>query len=274
MTESSKNFPIGVFDSGIGGLTVVRELLRIMPFEDIIYFGDTARLPYGSKSNKLITQYSIENSIFLKSKNAKIIVIACNTASAASADYLRSIIRVPVIGVIECGALAAVRLTRNKRIGVIGTKSTIKSCAYTKTIHNLDSQIQVFELPTPLLVHIVEENWIGNDITRAILERYLESIFQKDIDTLILGCTHYPLLKEQIHSINPKIALVDSSREIALLVQKTLKGENLLATRNETGKTDVYLSDFYPELSKWAREFLGKEITARLVDPRQYGLFS
>jgi len=274
MDEASKNFPIGVFDSGIGGLTVVKELLRIMPFEDIIYFGDTARLPYGSKSKKLVTRYSVENSIFLKSKNAKIIVIACNTASAASSDYLRSFIKGPVIGVIECGALAAVRLTRNKRIGVIGTKSTIRSCAYSKTINNLDSEIQVFELPTPLLVHLVEENWIEKDITKAILEQYLEPLLQKDIDTLILGCTHYPLLKEQIHSINGKIALVDSSREIALLVQNTLKKYNLLSTRNEPGSTDVFLSDIYPEFSKWAKEFLGKEITANLIDMGQYGLFS
>lgn len=158
MDEASRNCPIGVFDSGIGGLTVVKELLRIMPFEDIIYFGDTARLPYGSKSNRLITRYSVENSIFLNSQKVKMIVIACNTASAASADYLRSFIKLPVIGVIECGALGAVRLTRNKRVGVIGTKSTVSSGAYSKTINNLDPEIKVFELATPLLVHLVEES--------------------------------------------------------------------------------------------------------------------
>ena len=274
MDEAFKNCPIGVFDSGIGGLTVVKELFKIMPFEDIIYFGDTARLPYGSKSNRLITRFSVENSIFLNSKNVKMIVIACNTASAASSDYLQSFIKLPVIGVIECGALGAVRLTRNKRVGVIGTKSTIKSGAYSKTINNLDPEIKVFELPTPLLVHLVEENWIEKDITKAILEEYLKPLLENDIDTLILGCTHYPLLKEQIHAITGKISLVDSSKEIALLVLNTLKIKNILSTRKEPGTTNIFLSDMNPEFSKWAKEFLGKEITANLIDIEQHGLSS
>ena len=272
MDEAYKNCPIGVFDSGIGGLTVVKELLKIMPFEDIIYFGDTARLPYGSKSNRLINRFSVENSIFLNSKNVKMIVIACNTASAASSDYLRSFFKLPVIGVIECGALGAVRLTRNKRVGVIGTKSTIKSGAYSKTINNLDPEIKVFELPTPLLVHLVEENWIEKDVTRTILEEYLEPLIENDIDTLILGCTHYPLLKEQIHAVTGKMSLVDSGQEIGLLVFNTLKKHNILSTRKEPGSTNVFLSDMHPEFSKWAKEFLGKEITPNLVDIEQHGL--
>ena len=272
MDEALRNCPIGVFDSGIGGLTVVKELLNIMPYEDIIYFGDTARLPYGSKSNRLVTRYSVENSIFLSSKNVKMIVIACNTASAASSDYLRSFIKFPVIGVIECGALGAVRLTRNKRVGVIGTKSTINSGAYSKAINNLDSEIKVFELPTPLLVHLVEENWIKKNITKTILAEYLEPLLENDIDTLILGCTHYPLLKEQIHKITNKISLVDSSKEIAILVLNTLKIQNILSTRKEPGTTSVFLSDMHPEFSKWAKEFLGKEITANLIDIEQHGL--
>lgn len=274
MDEVLRNCPIGVFDSGIGGLTVVKELLNIMPFEDIIYFGDTARLPYGSKSNRLITRYSVENSIFLNSQKVKMIVIACNTASAASADYLRSFIKLPVIGVIECGALGAVRLTRNKRVGVIGTKSTVNSGAYTKTINNLDPEIKVFELSTPLLVHLVEENWIEKDITKAILEEYLEPLLGNDIDTLILGCTHYPLLKEQIHAITGKISLVDSSKEVAHLVLNTQKIQNILSDRKEPGTTNVYLSDMHPEFSKWAKAFLGKEITANLIDIEQHGLSS
>lgn len=273
MDEALKNCPIGVFDSGIGGLTVVKELLKIMPFEDIIYFGDTARLPYGSKSNRLITRYSIENSIFLNSKNVKMIVIACNTASAASADYLRSFIKLPVIGVIECGALAAVKLTRNKRVGVIGTKSTINSGAYSKTINNLEPEIKVFELPTPLLVHLVEENWIEKDITKVILEEYLQPLLENDIDTLILGCTHYPLLKEQIHDVTGKISLIDSSQEVALLVLNTLKMQNILSTRKEPGTTNVFLSDMHPEFLKWAKEFLGKEITADLINIEEHGLY-
>lgn len=272
MDEVIRNCPIGVFDSGIGGLTVVKELLNIMPFEDIVYFGDTARLPYGSKSNKLITRFSVENSIFLNSKNVKMIVIACNTASAASSDYLRSFIKLPVIGVIECGALGAVRLTKNKRVGVIGTKSTINSGAYSTTINNLDPEIKVFELPTPLLVHLVEEHWIEKDVTKTILKEYLEPLLENDIDTLILGCTHYPLLKEQIHAITGKISLVDSSKEIALLVLNTLKIQNILSTRKQPGSINVFLSDMHAEFSTWSKEFLGKEITAKLIDMEQHEL--
>jgi glutamate racemase len=269
MDGAFKNYPIGVFDSGIGGLTVVKELHKIMPSEDIIYFGDTARLPYGSKSNRLIIRYSLENSIFLNSKNVKMIVIACNTASAASSDYLRSFIKLPIIGVIECGALGAVRLTRNKRVGIIGTKSTITSGAYSKTIKNLDPEIKVFELPTPLLVHLVEENWIKKNITKSILEEYLDPMLENDIDTLILGCTHYPLLKEQIHAITGKISLIDSSEEIAMLVLNTLKIHDTLSGKKKPGTTSVFLSDMYAEFPKWANKFLGKEITANIIDIEQ-----
>lgn len=272
MNNSYKNQPIGVFDSGLGGLTVVKEFIKLMPNEDIIYFGDTARLPYGSKSNNLITRYSVENSIFLHSKLVKMIVIACNTASAASSDYLRSFIKLPVVGVIECGALGAVRLTRNKRVGVIGTKSTINSRAYTKTINSLDPDIKVFETPTPLLVHLVEENWIEKEITKVILQEYLEPLIENEIDTLILGCTHYPLLKEQILALTRKIALVDSSQEIALLVLNTLKIQNILSTNIEPGTTSIFLSDMYPDFSKWSKQFLGKEIEAQLINMEKRGL--
>jgi glutamate racemase len=273
MNVPSGSSPIGVFDSGIGGLTVVKEMLRIMPFEDIIYFGDTARLPYGSKSDRLLTRYSVENSIFLKSKNVKMIVIACNTASAASADYLRSFIKMPVIGVIECGALGAVKATRNKRVGVIGTKSTINSRAYSKTINNLDPSIKVFELATPLLVHLVEENWTEKDITKTILEEYLGPLIENDIDTLVLGCTHYPLLRKQIHGITENIFLVDSAEEVALFVLNTLRVQSILSGRKEPGKTKVFLSDMHPEIEKWMKEFLGKEITADLIDIEKHGLY-
>ena len=269
----SGNCPIGVFDSGIGGLTVVKEMLRIMPFEDIIYFGDTARLPYGSKSNRLLIQYSIENSIFLKSRDVKMIVIACNTASAASADYLRSFINIPVIGVIECGALGAVRATRNKRVGVIGTKSTINSHAYSKTINSLDSSIEVFELATPLLVHLVEENWIEKDITINILEEYLQPLVKNEIDTLVLGCTHYPLLRKQIHGVIENIILVDSADEVAIFVNDTLRVQCILTDRKEPGTTKVFLSDVHPEVSKWMKEFLGKDISADLIDIEKHGLY-
>ena len=271
MNKGFKNRPIGVFDSGIGGLTVVKELQKILPFEDIIYFGDTARLPYGSKSNRLVTRYSIENTIFLNSKNVKMIVIACNTASAVSSDFLRSFIKLPVIGVIECGATVAVRLTKNKRVGVVGTKSTIRSGAYSKSINKFDPEIKVFELPTPLLVHLVEENWIEKDITKAILKEYLKPLLENDIDTLILGCTHYPLLINQIYAIIKNISLVDSSKEIALLVLDALKKQNILSISKERGTTNVFLSDIHPEFSTWSKDVLGKEFTANLLDIEQHG---
>jgi len=268
MDDALRCRPIGVFDSGIGGLTVVKELIQIIPHEDIVYFGDTARLPYGSKSNRLIMRYSVENSIFLNSKNVKMIVIACNTASAVSCDYLRSFIKPPVIGVIECGALGAVRVTRNKRVGIIGTRSTINSNAYTKALNNLDPEIKVFGLPTPLLVHLVEENWIENKITREILEEYLKPLLENNIDTLILGCTHYPLLKEQIQKITgSEVSLIDSSQEVALLVLNTLKIQNILSLKKERGILNIFLSDMYPEYIKWAKELLGQEISATLVEP-------
>lgn len=263
--------PIGVFDSGIGGLTVVKELNNIIPSEDIIYFGDTARLPYGSKSSKLVTRYSLENAIFLNSKKVKIIVIACNTASAASSDFLKNFIRLPVIGVIECGASVSVKLTRNKRVGVIGTKSTISSRAYSNAIKQLDPEIEVFEVPTPLLVHLVEENWIDKKITQDILKEYLLPLIENDIDTLILGCTHYPLLKKQIHSIAEDILLIDSSEEIARLVSNTLKELNILTETTKSGTTTVFLSDLHPEFQKWSKDVLSNEFTAHLLDMERHG---
>lgn len=272
MDDALRCAPIGVFDSGIGGLTVVKELIQIIPHEDIVYFGDTARLPYGSKSNRLIMRYSVESSIFLNSKNVKMIVIACNTASAVSCDYLRSFIKPPVIGVIECGALGAVRVTKNKRVGVIGTRSTINSNAYTKALNNLDPEIKVFGLPTPLLVHLVEENWIENKITREILEEYLKPLLENNIDTLILGCTHYPLLKEQIRKITgSEVSLIDSSQEVALLVLNTLKIQNILSPKKERGILNIFLSDMYPEYIRWAKELLRQEISATLVEPGESG---
>jgi glutamate racemase len=266
VNDSMRNYSIGVFDSGIGGLTVVKELVNIMPSENIIYFGDTARLPYGSKSNTLIKRFSLENAIFLNTKNVKIIVIACNTASAASAEYLRSFIKVPVIGVIECGASSAVRTTKNKRIGVIGTKSTIRSGAYTNAIRNLDCEIEVFESPTPLLVHLVEEDWVEKDITKSILKEYLEPLLKHDIDTLVLGCTHYPILRKQIQTLADKVKLIDSSREVAQLSHGTLKMQNILIDSKKQGVVNVFLSDMHPDFLKWSKELLGMEINANLIN--------
>jgi glutamate racemase len=270
MNEKLINNPIGIFDSGIGGLTVLKEISKLMPHEDLVYFGDTARLPYGSKSESTIIKYSLENTFFLNSKHAKIIVIACNTASAVSLHYLKNIIKLPVLGVIECGALAAVRTTRKKKIGVIGTKATIKSGAYSKAIKALDSEIEVYEVPTPLLVHLVEENWIERDITKAILMEYLSPLLRLDIDTLVLGCTHYPLLDNQIKELIGNIKLVDSAIETAHSVLSTLKTDNLLTNKRSSAGIDIYLSDMYPDFNRWANDFIGKEFSLNIVNDRRF----
>jgi glutamate racemase len=263
--ETSKNSPIGVFDSGIGGLTVVKEIIKILPSEDIVHFGDTARLPYGSKSENIINKFSVENTVFLNSKNAKIIVIACNTASAVSLDYLRSFIKLPVIGVIESGAHGAIRVSRKKRVGVIGTKTTIKSGAYSKAIKRLDPDTEVFEVPTPLLVHLVEENWIEKDVTKAILIEYLSPLLDNDIDTLVLGCTHYPFLAERIREITKNISLIDAAEETALMVSNMLKSNNIISNKKNPATVNVYLSDMHPDLSSWANDFMGKDVLVNVL---------
>ena len=191
-----KEKPIGVFDSGIGGLTVVKRISSYLPQEDVVYFGDTARVPYGSKSNSTVVEYSLQDARFLISKNVKAIVVACNTASSTALDELKNSFNVPIIGMIEPGSQMAVKETRNKRIGVIGTRATITNQAYSKTIKSIDPHIKVFERACPLFVPLAEEGWINHQATRLIAEEYLEGLKQYDIDTLVLGCTHYPILAE------------------------------------------------------------------------------
>ncbi len=194
MNFMEKEKPIGVFDSGIGGLTVVKRIANTLPEEDIVYFGDTARVPYGSKSNSTVIEYSIQDARFLMNKNVKVIVAACNTASSIAIEQLRKNFDVPVIGMIEPGAQLAVKETKNKKIGVIGTRATISNKAYSKEIKRLDPQILVFEKACPLFVPLAEEGWIDHKATYEIAEEYLAELRDLKIDTLVLGCTHYPLL--------------------------------------------------------------------------------
>ena len=190
--------PIGVFDSGVGGLTVAREIMRNLPGEDIVYFGDTARVPYGSKSKATVLRYSRQIVRFLKTQQVKAIVIACNTASAYALEDIRKEIEIPIIGVIQPGAKVACETTANGRIGVIGTKATISSGIYTSFMRRQKPDVQVVGKPCPLFVPLVEEGWIKDPITVEVAKRYLEELLQYDIDTLILGCTHYPLLRSTI----------------------------------------------------------------------------
>lgn len=240
----SNNNPIGVFDSGVGGLTVVAALRRHLPYEDIIYLGDTARVPYGGKSPETVTRYSKEIANLLFEQNAKMIVIACNTASALADSTLKKLYSAPIQGVIEPGAAAAVKATRNGIIGVIGTRATIASNAYEQAIHCLQPEAHVISLACPLLVPFVEEGLFEDEITHSVLRRYLEPMLAQGIDTLVLGCTHYPLLKKLISTIiGPQITLVDSAENCALAVQSLLAAHDLVKTKNEQHQLQVMLTD-------------------------------
>jgi len=193
--------PIGIFDSGIGGLTVLKEIITALPDEDTLYLGDTARLPYGTKSEETVIKYSVENTRFLLKYNIKLLVVACNTASAVSLQVLRKQFSIPIVGVIEAGARAASRATKNGKVGIIGTETTVSSGAYTKAIREINSDIDTFGQSCPLFVPLVEEGWIDDDVTFTVAERYLGNLKDKGIDTLVLGCTHYPLLKGVIQKV-------------------------------------------------------------------------
>ncbi len=217
------NAPIGVFDSGIGGLTVVAELRRALPDERILYVGDTARVPYGGKSAGTVTRYSREISDLLVTEGAKLIVVACNTASALAVPELASSYNVPMIGVLEPGAVAAVKATRSGKIGVIGTRATIGSGAYSRAIYSLNPGVSVTATACPLLVPLIEEGLFDDEITDLVLSRYLEPMLKSGIDTLVLGCTHYPLLKNAILKIcGDRVTLVDSAENCALAVKAIL----------------------------------------------------
>lgn len=218
---------IGIFDSGIGGLTVLKEIISVLPNEHIIYLGDTARVPYGVRTAETVTRYSFENTRFLLSREVKLLVIACNTASAISLDAVKREFALPVIGVLEPGARAAAASTKNRRIGVIGTEATIRSGAYEKAIRALDPAITVESLACPLFVPLVEEGWTDNDVVELVARRYLAPLAERGIDTLVLGCTHYPLLKDVITRVmGGSITLIDSARETAKEVVSVLDRRN------------------------------------------------
>jgi len=256
------NRPIGVFDSGIGGLTVVKELKRKLSFENIIYLGDTARVPYGAKSKETIIRFTTESILFLLDKNVKLIIIACNTSSSLALPALRRNFKVPIIGVIRPGAKEAVYATRNKRIGVIGTRATIESSAYEEEIKRLDSKIKIYSICCPLFVPLAEEGWLNGKVTFEIAKSYLEPLKKANIDTLILGCTHYPLLKSVIRKVmGERVILIDSAREVVNEVEGLLLTENLInLQKDKTNKDIFYVTDTPKIFSKLAKLFLGYPI--------------
>ena len=216
--------PIGVFDSGVGGLTVVREIIRQLPSENIVYFGDTARVPYGTKSRDTIINYSEQIVHFLKTKQVKAIVVACNTATSYALDVLKEKLDIPIIGVVRPGAVTAVNATRNKRIGIIATEGTIGSGIYPKVIHEYDPEIQVVQKACPLFVSLVEEGWTDDPVTDEVARRYLKSLQASDVDTLVLGCTHYPLLRKTIgRLVGDGVTLVNPAYETACSLRELLK---------------------------------------------------
>lgn len=251
---------IGIFDSGIGGLTVVQALLHLLPKEDLIYLGDTARTPYGTKSADVVRRYSIENTEFLIERGVKALVIACNTSSAIAASALQKRYRVPVIGVIEPGARAAVTATRTGKIGVIGTEATIASREYTRALRRIRADVEIYTRACPLFVPLAEEGWVDNDIARATARLYLGSLRHSGIDTLILGCTHYPLLRGVIGEVmGENVTLVDSGTATAAAVRRELLGRKLLRHRG-SGSASFFVTDAPERFIKVGSRFLGAHV--------------
>ena len=278
--------PIGVFDSGIGGLTVVRELMHQLPHESLIYFGDTARVPYGNKSPETVRRFSREILDFLLERDVKLVVVACNTASAHALGELQRVSRVPVEGVIEPGARAGVAASRNGRIGVIGTAGTIASGAYERAIHaaalasgrdradgasegsvtarepsGAGRKVDVTARACPLFVPLVEEGWLDHPASRLIAEDYLAPVKRQRIDTLVLGCTHYPLLKPLIADVlGPSIALIDSAEQTAAAVSRELEKSTLRAPATQEGHVHFVVSDAPQQFVKIGKRFLGERV--------------
>ncbi len=260
---ADRNSPIGVFDSGVGGLTVVREIIRQMPEERLVYFGDTARVPYGTKSKDTIVRYTRQNIRFLMTQDVKAIVIACNTATAFALETVEKELDIPVIGVIHAGAKTAVEATRNGKIGIIGTEGTIRSGVYTKMMEEMKEDIEVIGKSCPLFVPLVEEGLLHDSVTDEIASRYLSELKGKFIDTLVLGCTHYPLLRSTVGRVmGPEVTLVNPAYETALELKQVLKESGLL---NDTidpcqDKYRFYVSDLAEKFTNFASSILPDQI--------------
>jgi glutamate racemase len=261
MNTERQNRPIGVFDSGIGGLTVLKEIIRETPAENTIYLGDTARVPYGIRSPETVLRYSFENTKFLCSKDIKLLVVACNTASSVGLDEIKKSIPIPAVGVIEPGAKAAVRVTHNKRVGVIGTEATVRSNAYTKAIKAADERIEVFGLACPLFVPLVEEGWTEGTIASLIARQYLDRIKDHGIDTIVLGCTHYPLLKNVIAEVmGDGVTLIDSAVETSREIKAILESLGLTRETKEVPSREFFVTDSPGRFLQVGESFLGQKI--------------
>ena len=253
--------PIGIFDSGIGGLTVVKELMRQLPAENLVYFGDTARIPYGTKSEKLIRQYALEDAAFLQQFDIKLLVVACNSASAVAVDLLTDALDIPVTGVIVPGVLGALRESKNRRIGVIGTTATVSSGAYNRKIHETESDAFVSGQPCPLLVPLVEEGWLDDEITHLTIRKYLAPLLAREIDTIILGCTHFPVIKPAIRQeVGEAIHIIDSGEEAARHVGDMLTNLSIGRQEISQGNFKFFVSDIPRKFEEVGSRFLGRAI--------------
>ncbi|MFH1573266.1 MAG: glutamate racemase, partial [Acidobacteriota bacterium] len=242
--QAGASNPIGVFDSGVGGLTVVRALMERLPFEEILYFGDTARVPYGIKSAETITGYARQITEFLLRRSVKLLIIACNTMAAVAYEAVANLSPVPVLDVIDAGARAAASATRTKTIGVIGTPATINSNAYARAIHNCDNEIRIFSQACPLFVPLVEEGWFDHPVTRLTADEYLKPVLAERIDTLVLGCTHYPLLKPLLQEVaGPEIRLIDSAEAMAAITANLLTEAGLENPRRTVPDYRFFVTD-------------------------------
>jgi glutamate racemase len=270
--KSKNEKKIGIFDSGVGGLTVASEIFKILPDEDVIYFGDTARCPYGPRSQKIIREFSLQNLNFLLSQKVKFVIVACNTSSAFALDFLKEGFEVSLMGVIEPGAKAAVRTTKNSRIGVIGTVGTISSHSYKDAIYKFDKNVSVFSHPCPLFVPLVEEGFLDKKATYLIAEEYLCTLKKQKIDTLILGCTHSPLLKKVIKEVmGTRVTLIDSAEQTAREVKRFLSENNLLKKTKGKPLHEFFVSDQPEKFIQIGQRFLGKKIKqAQVIDINRY----
>jgi len=253
---------VGIFDSGLGGLTAVKELIKVLPCENIIYFGDTARVPYGNRSKNTITKYAREDAYFLLSRGVKMIIAACGTVSSVAVG-LKDELPVPFTGVVNPTAAAAVRATRNGRIGVIGTSATVNSNSYKNEILRLNADLTVFQQDCPLFVSLVENSFISpeDDIVRLVVERYLQRLKEQNIDTLILGCTHFPIIAQAISNyLGSGVTLIDSGKETALYAASLLSEQKLLNTSGQAGSCRYYVSDTVEDFRRVAEIFLGKTV--------------
>lgn len=267
------NRKIGVFDSGLGGLTAVKEIMKLFPDESIVYFGDTSRVPYGTRSKETILKYTYSDINFLLSQDVKMIVIACGTASSAALPHIKADFDVPIYGVVDAGAYEAARVTKNNKVGIIGTPATIKSGAYTKYLKEYNPSVEVFNRACPLFVPLVENGHFNTDVTRLVIDEYLKDIRDAGVDTLILGCTHYPLIREAIANyMGEGVTLISPGEEVAKFLKKELRNDNMHSSVRDDDQYSYFVSDTVDTFEELGSIFLETKINGKVkkIDIEKY----